>query len=403
MEESNKKESGSKQAEKGGSEMKLRSRGRTTKNGVNEDGALEKYLAVGEQTINIRVRHSPTRKVEIKSTLVQSRDGEICAQEDTGQDQRQQEKENSMEAGDKRDLDMGAVCNRCEVLENKISKMNEELSVVCAKNGSLQKQIDELKDNNKDMFIKISETKIGSEKMESDLRKLEAELKKWHLGMAGRSAGSLGEKEKERMRPASPALRAEAAVFEYRRERESTRGGGSDGPAPTADEKQGSQLDEIFRSSKSRKPEKITEKEWFYEKEDRNERKRNMIIKGIRTVGKGTKKEIEDIIKEKLGIPIYINKIRASGGGMWLQLDSLKNKVQIFKGKRALEPLNIWLEDDLTEREMEVQHWLEAIAEEGRKKRLRIRVGYMKIEADGKWFYWNETKGDLEEQTEQRG
>ncbi|OXU18854.1 hypothetical protein TSAR_002341 [Trichomalopsis sarcophagae] len=79
-------------------------------------------------------------------------------------------------------------------------------------------------------------------------------------------------------------------------------------------------------------------------------------MRGIRTVGGKIKKEIKNVLKEKLNAEIYIKK-----RGLALQLESMENKIKIMRKKNLLRRLNLWLEDDLTDREREIQVWLEKI------------------------------------------
>lgn len=52
----------------------------------------------------------------------------------------------------------------------------------------------------------------------------------------------------------------------------------------------------------------LGEGERVREMEERELRKKNLMIRGIRTVGKGLKEEVKRVIKEQIGIEIYIKK-----------------------------------------------------------------------------------------------
>lgn len=125
-----------------------------------------------------------------------------------------------------------------------------------------------------------------------------------------------------------------------------------------------------------------------------------MFIRGMRTVGAGIKEELREIIWEKLGISMYIRKIRAVGGGLVIELESMENKIEIMKNKKNLKGVGIWIEDDHTIREREIQSWLEKIVEEERKNGLDAMVGYQKVRVLGVWYSWNEKKGRLEQSSE---
>lgn len=145
------------------------------------------------------------------------------------------------------------------------------------------------------------------------------------------------------------------------------------------------------------KPTALSENELSWEMVERKKRKKNIKIRGIRTVGKGLKEEVKYVIRKFLGIEVYIDRLSAIGGGLLIELESLENKIDIIKRKGMLKGINLWVEDDLTEREKEVQEWLGKVAEEERMRGLEVIVGYQKIKVDGDWYKWDERKGGVEQ------
>lgn len=87
-------------------------------------------------------------------------------------------------------------------------------------------------------------------------------------------------------------------------------------------------------------------------------------MRGIRTVRKGIKEELREIVKKQLGIDLYIKTIKAIGGGLVVELFVMENKIELIKRKGLLRGMNFWIEDDLTERERQVQEWLESLVED---------------------------------------
>lgn len=136
--------------------------------------------------------------------------------------------------------------------------------------------------------------------------------------------------------------------------------------------------------------------EYEREKEERESRKKNLMIKGIRTVGKGLNEEVKRAVKELMDVDVYIKKVLAIEGGLVVELESFKNKIDILKRKGRLRGTNLWIEDDYTKREKEVQAWLGMIAEEESKRGHDTKVGYQKVRVDGEWYEWNERKGEIE-------
>lgn len=102
-------------------------------------------------------------------------------------------------------------------------------------------------------------------------------------------------------------------------------------------------------------PSALSEGEYECEMAERKNRKKNLMIRGIRTVGKGLKEEVKNTIKKFMGIEIYIGKVRPLGGGLLVELESFENKLEILKRKSMLKGIGLWVEEDLTEREKQVQ------------------------------------------------
>lgn len=145
-------------------------------------------------------------------------------------------------------------------------------------------------------------------------------------------------------------------------------------------------------------PGKMSEQEYEFEMLERRNRKKSIFIRGLRTVGRGIKEEIRDIIKEKMGLSVYIGRIRAIGGGLVVELESMENKREIMKNKKCLKGLEIWIDDDLTDREKEIQAWLVQLKEEERGLGVEVILGHQKAKVQGVWYIWDEKKGGLVEQ-----
>lgn len=145
-------------------------------------------------------------------------------------------------------------------------------------------------------------------------------------------------------------------------------------------------------------PSKMSKQEHEYEMLERRNRKKNIFIRGLRTVGRGIKEEIRDIINEKMGLSMYIRRIRAIGGGLVIELESMENKREIMKNKKCLKGWEIWIDDDLTDREKEIQAWLVQLKEEERGHGIEVSLGHQKARVQGVWYMWDEKKGRLEEQ-----
>lgn len=142
-------------------------------------------------------------------------------------------------------------------------------------------------------------------------------------------------------------------------------------------------------------PDKLSRGELKFEMKERERRKRNIMVRGIRTVGGRRKEEVKELFKKYLGTDVYTGLIRAIGGGLVVEVIAMENKIEIMRRKSNLAGSGIWIEDDLTEREKQVQEWLERLGREERQMGHEVRVGYMKVRVDELWYIWSEEEGRL--------
>lgn len=150
-------------------------------------------------------------------------------------------------------------------------------------------------------------------------------------------------------------------------------------------------------------PTALSESEYYWEMEERKKRKKSLMIRGIRTTEKGLKEEVKGVIKRYMNIEVYIARINAVGGGLVVELDSLENKIDILKRRGMLKGIKLWIDDDFTMREIEVQNWLELVAEEEKGNGFETKVGYAKIKVNENWYGWKERSGGGVEQINFRG
>lgn len=146
-------------------------------------------------------------------------------------------------------------------------------------------------------------------------------------------------------------------------------------------------------------PRKLSEEELEQEKKARRERKKKVIIKGLTLLRTGErKKEMEQWLKATLELEVRVDKLERVGGAVWrAELESLGQKLDIMDRKGRLETLGwgVWISDDYTERQKEVQTWLERQAEGWNRKGYETSVGYQRLWVDGTCLEWDEREGEL--------
>ncbi|XP_043275446.1 trichohyalin-like [Venturia canescens] len=150
--------------------------------------------------------------------------------------------------------------------------------------------------------------------------------------------------------------------------------------------------------------ERIGRRVWEVEKElerrEREERRNNIVVRGVNVAeGVEWEREIEKIW-ERLGVEggrkemRRIGRVDEGGRGMVLiRLEGREKKVEIMKAKVKLRGNRERIEDDLTKEERRIKWLVEGQAYEERRKGKRVRVGYMRMWVDGKVLVWNEREG----------
>lgn len=142
---------------------------------------------------------------------------------------------------------------------------------------------------------------------------------------------------------------------------------------------------------------KIEENE---ENKERRERRNNLIVSektadGGKMETRQVEEKAKNIVKDLLGrepLIIGVKCISKDRGRIVsrVALKSLEEKKLILARKGSLRGTQIYVEDDLTKKEVEIQKKLRLLAIEERNKGKHARVGYKKVCIDGKWIKWED-------------
>lgn len=84
---------------------------------------------------------------------------------------------------------------------------------------------------------------------------------------------------------------------------------------------------------------------------------------------------------------------------------STDNKAEIMKKRASLWRDDVFMSDNLTERQIEVQKLIDRVVDEERRENndQEVRSGLLNIYKDGVWYQWNEYEGELEEEKKLKG
>lgn len=133
------------------------------------------------------------------------------------------------------------------------------------------------------------------------------------------------------------------------------------------------------------------------EKQEQFQKKNNIIIHGIQVSDRNTKEETEQFLKTELGFNGKIITARKIGYGnnkILPKFNTYEEKLEIMMNKRKLGQIPIYINNDETRKEQEIQRKLRNIAKEKISEGKTAQVSYRKIRIEGKQYTWNEdTKG----------
>lgn len=139
------------------------------------------------------------------------------------------------------------------------------------------------------------------------------------------------------------------------------------------------------------------------EKAEKEKIRNNLFITGVE-VDTGSEEVIlreamEGMMKKELGIEARIGKAYAVGQkgqkGIIVEMRNWGDKIKILREKRKLRGGKIFIDAELTHREREIQRQLREVAREERNKGAIVRVGYQKMEINGKIVNWDDEENRL--------
>jgi len=134
--------------------------------------------------------------------------------------------------------------------------------------------------------------------------------------------------------------------------------------------------------------------------EDRERRERkNIIMKGLKGKGKknlmeSAQKIVEEEFEEKEGV----EDVQIAGGKgreIIIRTDSWERKEEVMRRNKELGSRKIYIDNDLSQEEREVQRKLRKVARNERASCRRARVGYMRIEIVDRMYITSEEENRI--------
>lgn len=138
------------------------------------------------------------------------------------------------------------------------------------------------------------------------------------------------------------------------------------------------------------------------ERLEKETRRKNIIVQGLSIDtrnGNLLKDEMKKFIEEEMGIkPIIKAAHRLGPKTIVVALGSEDEKLEVMHNKSKLRnrPGNkVFIEDDLTKEEREIQKLIRQKAKEERNKGKQVKIGFSKLVMDGQTWKWSRTENKL--------
>lgn len=157
-----------------------------------------------------------------------------------------------------------------------------------------------------------------------------------------------------------------------------------------------------WKAEKENMQQKIEKLEQRLESQERKSRRNNIVIKGANLQGRNLKEGIQNLIEAETGVKIRVEEVYKIGKQetqniIVAKLQDFEQKIDVLKQKYKLGNKKIYIDSDLTMDEQKVQAEIRKLARTEKQKGNVTKVGYRKMEVNGKSYVWNEQESKLEE------
>lgn len=148
---------------------------------------------------------------------------------------------------------------------------------------------------------------------------------------------------------------------------------------------------------------KIDSLEKYVERSEREKRRNNITIKGLEIKYEGeTRTAVNQFLRTELKVEAKVGGVRTLNKGtqaelVVVEMESWDKKREIMQVKNRLKGKRIYIDDDLTRNEREIQKQIRSIAKEEILKGKKVKVGYRKITIEGECFIWDEKQKGMVE------
>lgn len=152
--------------------------------------------------------------------------------------------------------------------------------------------------------------------------------------------------------------------------------------------------EESWKKEKQKLENKIQEMDERIEHVEKQRRRNNIVIKHEKFNGNQVAEGVRQFLKQKLNIDTHIQEAYQIKDITIAKVNSWEQKMQIMRKKRELKGTEIYIENDMTIKEREIQKQLRGISKAEKNKGKNVKVGYQKISINDKTYKWKDMQND---------
>lgn len=137
---------------------------------------------------------------------------------------------------------------------------------------------------------------------------------------------------------------------------------------------------------------------------EREKKRNNIVVSGINMNESNpimVKDIMDEFLQQKLQIEVNTRAAYRLGPKICLvEMESAQDKAKVMQNKAKLKRTEerIYIDNDKTQKEREIEKQIRQLAKEARNEGIRnVKVGYLKLSIDGKEWRWNKDKEALQE------
>lgn len=151
--------------------------------------------------------------------------------------------------------------------------------------------------------------------------------------------------------------------------------------------------EEVWAKEKQEMMGRIQTLEDKFEKQEKTQKRNNIVIRNTDIGGEGIAKKVESFLKQNLDVEINVEEAYEVKQGIVIaKLESWNKKKSIMEKRNKLKGSKVYIDNDMTVKERKIQKELRDVGRHERQKGSVVKVMYQKININNEIYKWEQLK-----------